>query len=634
MYGHSVAGPAKNVNRDSTLQDMRAVLMEAALVISGEIQADGRLHRCGTVDKPKGTDGAYKAHLDAPVSIWWQNWQTGDTGTWTAKPDREMTAAERKALRERMDAAKAEARAEQEKRWDEAAQRAAAIWEKAGPADAGHPYLQGKSVLPLGGIRQKEKALLVPVWGEKGKLQSLQYILPEKPADGPGKPFLKGGKTKGGYFPIPAKDGSKDGPLLLCEGVATGASLHMATGHAVLVAFSAGNLEAVARMARGRYPAREIMVCSDNDCQTTKPDGTPYNPGKEAATKAAQAIGGKLAVCPAHEGRATDFNDLHQWQGLEAVAAAVEKARQEAIHGQPQASALHCVTAFDFLQMEIPARRHLLAPVLPAQGLVMIHAPRGLGKTFASLSICYAVASGGVALGRWTAPSPARALFVDGEMPARTLQERLSGFIMGSAEEPPASDYLRILTPDLQDGGMPNLATTEGQAAIEPLLAGVELVVVDNLATLARNGRANDEESWLPVQEWLLKLRRRGVSVCLIHHQGKGGDQRGTSAKEDILDTVISLRRPKDYQTDEGARFEVHLTKARGICGPEARPFEARLVSEGEALQWHTRDIEDSQLDWLRKLLAEGYSVRDAAEEMGISKSAAGRLKQKLDAAV
>ncbi|UQZ88834.1 hypothetical protein C4J81_06325 [Deltaproteobacteria bacterium Smac51] len=70
----------------------------------------------------------------------------------------------------------------------------------------------------------------------------------------------------------------------------------------------------------------------------------------------------------------------------------------------------------------------------------------------------------------------------------------------------------------------------------------------------------------------------------IVHHAGKNGDQRGTSAKEDIMDTVINLRRAKDYQTEEGARFEVHLTKARGVSGPEARPFEAQLRDDGEAL--------------------------------------------------
>jgi hypothetical protein len=49
-----------------------------------------------------------------------------------------------------------------------------------------------------------------------------------------------------------------------------------------------------------------------------------------------------------------------------------------------------------------------------------------------------------------------------------------------------------------------------------------------------------------------LLLRRQGKSVFLLHHDGKGGQQRGTSKKEDVLDTVISLRRPPGYTADQG----------------------------------------------------------------------------------
>ena len=152
-----------------------------------------------------------------------------------------------------------------------------------------------------------------------------QFILPEKTAYGLDKRFLKGGKTAGGYFHIPTKDGSKDGPLLIAEGYATAASLHMATGYACLVAFNAGNLEAVARMARDKYPEREIILAADNDLHT---DGK-QNTGAEAGIRAAQAIGGKLAVCPALDGTKTDFNDLHVANGIEPVCRAVEKARKK-----------------------------------------------------------------------------------------------------------------------------------------------------------------------------------------------------------------------------------------------------------------------------------------------------------------
>ena len=131
--------------------------------------------------------------------------------------------------------------------------------------------------------------------------------------------------------------------------------------------------------------------------------------------------------------------------------------------------------------------------------------------------------------------------------------------------------------------GIGNFASPKVQDELDPLLDGVELLVLDNLSSLTSVIRDNDAESWNPIQEWLLRLRRRGVSVLIVHHAGKGGEQRGTSRREDVLDTSISLRRPSDYIPTEGAKFEVHFEKARGIHGDKAKPFEAKLEIENES---------------------------------------------------
>jgi putative DNA primase/helicase len=179
------------------------------------------------------------------------------------------------------------------------------------------------------------------------------------------------------------------------------------------------------------------------------------------------------------------------------VEQATTAARQQAMRNiawptTAEPPSLSCVDVYKFLEMDFPEREMLLSPILPRQGLCLLHAMRGVGKTFISLSVAYAVASGGKIFDRWQALRPARVLFIDGEMPARTLQERLASIIAGSISEPPSPDYLRILTPDMQDGPMPNLATQEGQEKVEPFLADADLIVIDNLATLARYGRSND----------------------------------------------------------------------------------------------------------------------------------------------
>lgn len=296
------------------ISKMQAVLTDKG-ILPGTLDTSGALVRCGTTDKPTSKNAAYIVHMDAPASIWWQNWQSGESGTWTAKAESTMTLAERKALHSRIEADRAARTADQQARHAEAAQRAVDIW-GAAPAAGSHDYVTRKGIPALGLRLARDGRLIVPVLNETGGLQSLQFI----DADG-GKRFLTGGKTAEGFFSVPAKDGSKDGTLIISEGFATAASLHLATGHAVLVAFNAGNLPAVAKMARRLYPEREIILAADNDVNT---EG---NPGLTKATEAATTIGARLALCPAHEGKATDFNDLHLARGLDAVAAVIEKAK-------------------------------------------------------------------------------------------------------------------------------------------------------------------------------------------------------------------------------------------------------------------------------------------------------------------
>ena len=276
----------------------------------------------------------------------------------------------------------------------------------------------------------------------------------------------------------------------------------------------------------------------------------------------------------------------------------------------------------DFLACEFPPREVLLAPWCSRAGLAMIHAPRGIGKTHVALGTAWAVATGGGFL-RWTTPGGAfRVLLLDGEMPAVVLQERLRSVVSASGLEPPLPDYLRIAAADLRRDGLPDLADPQSQGFYADIVADADLIIVDNLSTLCRAIRENEADTWAPVQAWCLAQRRQNKSVLLIHHAGKSGSQRGTSKKEDVLDTVIGLRRPPDYQADQGARFEVHFEKARGFYGPDAEPFEARLVGN----QWQESAIKSADdISTLLALKASGMSIREISDWTGVPKTTVHR---------
>jgi putative DNA primase/helicase len=177
-----------------------------------------------------------------------------------------------------------------------------------------------------------------------------------------------------------------------------------------------------------------------------------------------------------------------------------------------------------------------------------------------------------------------------------------------------------------QELGIASLATPEGQAAIAPHLEGAALVVLDNLATLCRGGEENSSESWSIVQEWLLSLRRRNTSVLTVHHSGKSGAQRGTSAREDVLDVVLGLSHPSGYSAVEGLKAELRYEKSRGLYGVSVDPLEIELRSDINGVTtWAYRPLTDSQRREVVELRALGLSIRDIAEETSIPKSTVSR---------
>jgi AAA domain len=295
---------------------------------------------------------------------------------------------------------------------------------------------------------------------------------------------------------------------------------------------------------------------------------------------------------------------------------------------QPVA-ALKSIGYDDFLAINMPPREMLLDPILPERSLAMLYAPRGVGKTLLSLSIGLAAASGCPLL-RWHAPRRRRVLYVDGEMPLVSLQERLRAISTGLGAVV-SNDSFRILAADNTENGL-SIGSEEGQRAIDALLGGVDLVIFDNLSTLCTNGSESASGAWVPMQNWLLKLRRQGIAVLLVHHAGTNGRQRGTSRREDALDTVIGLRRPEDYSPEQGARFEVHFEKLRNrIEDNGAVPFEAKLrgasADESDAVRWSACELSPPVLKQASALFQDGLTVREVAARLRISKTEAGRLR-------
>ena len=249
---------------------------------------------------------------------------------WNRDPNKSEPLTQQQ-VDERIAKRKAEEAEAEEKRTRaraDAAARARDIWLAA--SDVGgddHAYLKRKGVqaygLKVGKWHTGAEALIIPIRNIDGHLMSLQAIFTnDAPELGRDRDFLPGGQKRGGFHMIGGKPSGSMPKIIACEGYATGATIHQATGWYVAVAFDAGNLASVARDLRQAYGAATIIIAADDD------KFTKGNPGISSARQAASAASAIL-VSPTFanlETKPTDFNDLHQLEGIEAVRTQLQAA--------------------------------------------------------------------------------------------------------------------------------------------------------------------------------------------------------------------------------------------------------------------------------------------------------------------
>lgn len=256
----------------------------------------GRLHRFPGVGKSNGNRAGWcKLFADGMGGVF-GDWSNDLHEVWQAQRDKPLSACERAEWQRQIAEAKRQAEAERAKAHQEAATRAADLWNEAQPAPGDHPYLTTKRVLPYG-VRQHDSSLVIPMRDSGGVIKSLQFIS----GDG-SKKFLAGGRVSGCYYSI----GQPRDVICIAEGFATAASIHEATGYAVAAAFNAGNLADVASTLRKKLPDCRLIICADNDENKV---------GQTKAREAAEAVTGLVAIPP----EVGDFNDLLQAHGVEAV---------------------------------------------------------------------------------------------------------------------------------------------------------------------------------------------------------------------------------------------------------------------------------------------------------------------------
>lgn len=580
----------------------------AGLTIPANITANGKIQRFSLNGK-NDKAGWYVLTLESDFAYGaYGDWRSGETYKWCSESENKLTAdqvAKRKASEEAL-------KKQQEDNHHAAAMECRKVWEGAKPAPADFPYLVKKGI-PAHDVRIHDGYLIIPMRDNMGDIHSLQRIWP----DG-FKAHWPGGDPKGHYYTIPGKPRE----FYLCEGYATGASIHEATGGTVIIALQAGNLMAVAANIKKKYPTAAVTVCADND--QWKPE--VGNTGMDKAHAVGKKYGWKV-VYPEFtktETRPTDFNDLASLEGMEAVKAQIQ--------GPPKTTLFDLVmTEDEFMAEDIPPRKTYLMPWIQEACIIMIYAPAGVGKSMFAIGAIDALTRG-IPFGQWECVEPVPCLYWDGELPVDDYKSRLHYFRRSDPKRAPLhilSNHMLVI----KRHPIINLVEQEWRDKIKEMLIskGVKVWVIDNIASLTPGAKENDKDAWDPINVWLMELRFNGITTIFIHHAGKSGQQRGTSARVDNIDIQINLYRPSSYLAEEGCRFICHFEKSRIpqkhlklIADTEFKLIE----NENGQYTWAYSNAQTESRKQALRLLSEGETSRDIAARLEISKTTIARWKK------
>jgi hypothetical protein len=375
--------------------------------------------------------------------------------------------------------------------------------------------------------------------------------------------------------------------------------------------------------------AREYIICADNDR-----NGTGLRNARALADRLAMpGVTVRIAMPPWDwdDGprQSWDFNDVLRFE------QSPDRQRQAAgeILSSPLVTGRFGVgplTMSEIRVMEAPPLAYMLKPWLHVGALAMLHAPTGHGKTHVAMAAGYAVASGREVMG-WQAGAARRVLYVDGELPLELLKARVEA--LG-----PDCDNFMVLSRDIlraRNVNMPMLGDEAGQQWLDHIIEEhrAECIILDSLSTVfGKSVIENEAECWGPVQELMMAHRFRRRSILLIHHEGRGTNaQRGTTKREDVMDSILRVKECPDKCTDTVSAFESSYPKHRRFYGADAKAKLLRLDISSGTVVWTHEPLEDNQ-ERVAKLLRDGYSQKEIVRMLGLSKGQVSKLAQRIAA--
>lgn len=466
--------------------------------------AIGKVTRFSTNGRRNDRSGWVHVFDDAKGAVF-GCWRSGEQHQWFEKRDYVPDIHEQEAMRQQFEEAKRKAVAERDQAYAVAAKEAQVLFDNAVPV-VSHDYLTNKGIKP-NMARMFGGKLLIPVYGADGILQSVQAIF----SDG-AKRFHSGGKMAGGHCWI--GDPVVGETLLIAEGFATADSLNEATGYAVCIAFSAGNLKSITQMIASQYIGKKIVICADNDSS-----GVGMSKAKEC---------GVDIVLPTING---DFNDMMSELGIDAV--------RETIFGKVKPEELF-VTIEDVMA-SIRKPDWLIKGILERGSMNLLFGESGAGKSLFAMDWAFCAANGENWHGH-KVKEELKTLYILGE-----------GF-RGASMRFKALSQKYNLTPKNIRLSRRSINLLDNREADEIIKIVTELdfipdiIIIDTLHRNMVGDENSSEDMAMYFKSIELLARRLNSAIVTVHHSGHGdkGRSRGSSSIKAAMDAEFCVTKNGD----------------------------------------------------------------------------------------
>jgi len=573
---------------------LRDAIAAAGLEPPEQIIMDGKIHRFKSGTKGNGNKGGdkpgwYLIFGDGIPAGRFGCWRMGFESPWRADVGRKLTATEEMQHAKRIAEAKAVRDAELDRQHEVASATVETIWSSAQAASPEHPYLSRKGIKVHGARVTGDGRLVVPLFGEDGKLSSLQYI-----AHDGGKLYHPGGQTGGKFWMIGTMD--EPGTLFMAEGFATAATIYETTGRPCVASYSASNLVPVTGTLREMYgAAQDIVIVADHDASGV---------GQRYAEQASAKFGARMVMPPIN---GMDANDYAQ-AGHDLASLLLPPSND------------WLIPADDFSAQPSPIS-WLVKRWVQDQALVMVHGPSGGGKTFVVLDWCLRMASG---MEDWCGNKVrhGNVVYLAGEG-----HHGLRGRIAAWKHHHQAGKLAMWLSKDGCDLNTPTgyLKVVE---QVRLLADTPKVIVVDTLHRFLAGDENSAQDAKTMLDACNSLMNEFKCSVILVHHTGVSEEAqhraRGSSAWRGALDIEISIipgkenvpmqivqRKSKDAEMATTVHVELQQVTIPGWRDEDDQPVTSAVIVQAQA---PTPAKKESKIDSHRKTFENAWWASGAEE--------------------